>query len=186
MTPAEREFALKELDGSQERLLGIVRGLSREQLEYRTAPERWSVAECLEHIIVVERLMFETLGDRAQQAPDPSKHGDWEGRDKALAKQMVLGRKEPKQSPAMFRPTGRWPTEKLPQEFEAVRGRTREFSATSGDLRSCLLVHPVLGQLDGYQWLLIVAGHCERHRLQVEEVIASASFPRPSERKSAS
>lgn len=107
MTPAEREFALKELDGSQERLLGTVRGLSREQLEYRTAPERWSVAECLEHIIVVERFMVETLEDRVQQAPDPSKHGDWEGRDKALAKQMVVGRKEPKQSPAVFRPTGR-------------------------------------------------------------------------------
>lgn len=183
MTPAEREFALQELDGSRERLLGTVRGLSREQLEYRAAPERWSVAECLEHIIVAERLMFEALAGRMQQAPGPSKHGDWEGRDEALTKQMITGRKEPKQAPEVFRPAGRWPTEKLLPEFEAVRGRTRAFCATSsGDLRSCFLVHPVLGRLDGYQWLLIVARHCERHRLQVEEVIASAGFP-PAEQE---
>jgi hypothetical protein len=173
MTPAERVSALKELDGSRERLLGTVRGLSGEQLEYRTAPERWSVAECLEHIIVVERFMLQTLQDRMQLVPDPSKHSDWEGRDEALTKQMIAGRKEPKQSPELFRPTGRWPTEKLLLEFEATRGRTCEFSATSsGDPRSCFLVHPVLGQLDGYQWLLIIARHCERHRLQIEEVIA--------------
>jgi uncharacterized damage-inducible protein DinB len=183
MTPAEREFALKELDGSRERLLGTVRGLSREQLEYRAARERWSVAECLEHIIVVERLMFQALEGRMQQAPDLSKHGDWEGQDEALTKQMIVGRKKRKLSPEVFRPTGRWPTKKLLPEFEAVRSRTREFSATfSSDLRSCFLVHPVLGRLDGYQWLLIVARHCERHRLQVEEVIASSGFP-PAEQK---
>jgi hypothetical protein len=184
MTPAERKFALMELDGSRERLLGTVRGLSRQQLEYRTAPARWSVAECLEHIIVVERLMFETLEGRMQQSPDSSRHGDWEGRDEALTKQMIVGRKQPKQAPEVFRPTGRWPTEKLLPEFEGVRGRTREFSATfSGDLRSCFLAHPVIGQLDGYPWLLVVARHCERHRLQVEEVIASAGFRPQSQKK---
>lgn len=184
MTPAEREFAMKELDGSRERLLRTVRGLSREQLEYSTAPERWSVAECLEHVILVEKLMFEALENRMQQAPGPSEHGDWEGQDEALTKQMTAGRKKPKESPELFRPTGRWPVEKLLREFEAIRGRTREFSATSSaDLRSCFLVHPVLGRLDGYQWLLIVARHCERHLLQIEEVIASAGVPRQSKKK---
>ena len=43
MTPEEREFALKELDGSREGLLGSLRGLSREQLAFAPRPTvgRW-------------------------------------------------------------------------------------------------------------------------------------------------
>jgi hypothetical protein len=48
MTPADREFALKGLDDRRKRLLATLRRLSREQLEYRQAPDRWSVAENLE------------------------------------------------------------------------------------------------------------------------------------------
>jgi hypothetical protein len=29
-----------------------------------------------------------------------------------------------------------------------------------------------------YQWLLLIAGHCDRHRVQSEEVMASPGFPR--------
>jgi DinB superfamily len=178
MTPPEREFALKELDGSRERLLGAMRELSRQQLEYKTASERWSVAECLEHIIVVEKFLLEGLQSLAQQAPDPSKCSDWKGRDEAFTKR-IAGRERRVQASEAVCPTGRWPIENLLPEFEAIRARVREFAVTSpGDLRSCFGMHPVMGQIDGYQLLLNVAAHCDRHRVQGEEVIASAGFPR--------
>ena len=55
MTSAERELALQNLAESRERLLRMANGLTREQLHYRPATERWSVAECLEHIVMPSR-----------------------------------------------------------------------------------------------------------------------------------
>jgi hypothetical protein len=32
--------------------------------------------------------------------------------------------------------------------------------------------------MDGYQWILLVAGHTERHVLQIEEVKREAGYPK--------
>jgi hypothetical protein len=83
------------------------------------------------------------------------------------------------QAPEVLVPTGRWPGEQLLQEFEAARRQTREFVAsTQADLRRHFFKHPVFGELDSYQWLLLIVAHCDRHRAQSEEVIASPGFPR--------
>jgi hypothetical protein len=181
MTPAERESALKGLDDSRQRLLGAVRGLSREQLEYRPSADRWSVAECVEHIILVETYVLEELEGLVKQTPDSSRRSDWEGRDVPLVKR-VAARVNRLRAPEGFRPNGRWPIEKLAPEFEAARARSREFVASlEGDLRSRLYLHPALGEIDAYQCILLIAGHCDRHRAQSEEVMWTSGFPGQSE-----
>jgi hypothetical protein len=179
MTPAERELALQGLDDSRERLLGAMRGLSREQFHYRTAPERWSVAECVEHIILVETFLLGRLQALLQQAPDSAKRSAWEGRDGPLMKKVAEDRVSRFQAPEIFRPTGRWPIEKLAPEFEGARALSRNFAASvQGDLRCRFFPHPLFGDLDCYQWILLLASHCDRHRAQGEEVMASPGFPR--------
>ncbi len=180
MTAADREFALKTLDVSRERLVAAVRGLSREQLEFRPAADRWSVAENLEHVIVAETFVLGTLQRLVQQAPERSRRGRWEGRDELLAKRVAEDRENLAQSPEVFRPTGRWPLEKLVPEFTVARALTREFAAsTQEDLRARFFRHPAaaIGEIDSYQWLLLIGAHCDRHRAQSEGVIASFGFP---------
>jgi hypothetical protein len=46
------------------------------------------------------------------------------------------------------------------------------------DLRAHVVAHPALGPLDGYQWILTVAAHTERHTKQILEVKADTRFPR--------
>ena len=58
MTSAERELLLKNLAESRERLLRMAKNLSREELHYRPAPGRWTVAECVEHIVTVEKRLL--------------------------------------------------------------------------------------------------------------------------------
>jgi hypothetical protein len=185
MTPADREFALKGLDDSRERLLGTVRGLSREQLEYRPAPDRWSVAENLEHIILAEKFVLGRLEGPVRQTPDLSQHSSWEGRDEPLVKKLAEERVDRFQAPEALRPIGRWPIEKLVAEFEAARALSREFAAsTQADLRSRFFRHPApaVGDIDGYQLLLLIGAHCARHCAQGEEVMASPGFPRRNPR----
>lgn len=174
MTRADREFALKGLDDSRERLLRAVRGLSSEQLGCRPAPGRWSVAENLEHVIVAERYVLSRVEGLVHEAPNPSKRSAWHGMDEPLVRKVAEERTDLGQAPEAFRPVGRWPLEKLVPEFEAARALSREFAAsTQGDLRRRFFRHPVLGgELDTFQWLLLIGAHCDRHCTQIERMMA--------------
>lgn len=177
MTSAERELALQNLAESRERLLRVTQNLTREQLHFRPAPERWSVAECLEHIVMVEKRLLERIQTTLEKAPDAARRSVLEGRDDALVAGTVA-RELRFQAPEILLPTGRVPDEQLLPEFEAARQRSQEFAAgTQADLRGRVFKHPALGDLDLYQWLLMIAAHCDRHRAQSEEVIASEGFP---------
>ena len=177
MTSAERELLLKNLAESRERLLQMAKNLSREELHYRPAPGRWTVAECLEHIVTVEKRLLGAIQKTLETAPDSSKRSAMEGKDDALIGGLVA-RVTRFQAPEAVLPTGRWPDEQLLQEFEAARLQTRDFAAiTTADLRRHFFKHPIIGELDLYQWLLLIAGHCDRHRVQSEEVMASPGFP---------
>jgi uncharacterized damage-inducible protein DinB len=178
MTSAERESLLKNLAESRERLLRMALDLSREQLHFRPAPGRWTVAECLEHIAFVEGRLLGLVQKLLETPPDPSKRSAMEGKDDMLVADLV-GRVTRFQAPDYVAPTGRWPDEQLMKEFEAARRQTRDFAAsTQANLRQHFYNHPIFGDLDMYQWLLLIAAHCDRHRAQSEEVIASPGFPR--------
>jgi|SRR5579872_5248070 len=178
MTPAERERVISYLNQSRENLLNIASRLSPTQLQFKPAADRWSVAGCIEHIIVVEDRIFQRIAGALQQPIDESRHSAFEGRDEALV-EKVVSRAERVQAPEAIHPTGRWPLDRLPSEFELVRGRSLDFATQTGaELRRHFAPHPMLGEFDCYQWLLMIGAHGERHRAQAEEVIASANFPR--------
>jgi uncharacterized damage-inducible protein DinB len=178
MTTAERELLLKNLVESRERLLRMAQGLSREQLHYRPEVGRWTVAECLEHIVTVEARLLDRIQKTLETDPDPSRRSAMEGNDDAIANGAA--RREVRfQAPQALVPIGRWPDAQLLEEFEAARHQTRDFAAgTQANLRQHCFKHPVFGDLDLYQWMLLIPAHCDRHRTQSEEVMASPGFPR--------
>lgn len=180
MTDAQREALLTTLVESRERLLRMAQGLSREQLHYRPAPGRWTVAECVEHIITVESRVLGRIQKSLEKGPEFSKRSAMEGQDEKIAA-GAAARVARFQAPEILEPTGRWTDDQLLQEFTAAREQSREFVATTqADLRRHFFPHPIFGDLDLYQWVLMIAAHCDRHRAQSEEVMASPGFPRDS------
>ena len=178
MTSAERESLLKNLAESRERLLRVAQGLSREQLHYRPTPGRWTVSECVEHIATVERRVLGSIQKTLETGPDSSKRSAMEGKDDAMVA-GVAGRVVRFQAPEFLVPTGRCPDDQLLKEFEGARRQTQEFAAgTRADLRRHFYKHPVFGELDLYQWLLLISAHSERHTAQIEEVKADPNFPK--------
>lgn len=175
MTSAERERASSYLVETRENLLRTARNLSPTQLRYKPAPDRWSVAECLEHITVTEGFILGNINKTLQQAADGSTSGMG---DDGMVK-MVVDRSTRIQGPEFLMPTGRWAHDRLLDEFESARKRTAEFVVTTNvQLRQHGFPHPMFGALDCYQWLLLIGAHGERHRAQAEEVIAHPGFPR--------
>jgi hypothetical protein len=177
MTPEERQKAAAFLDETRENMLRAAKGLSAAQLQYKPAPDRWSVAECLEHAALVETLVLGNIHNAIQEAPGSPKT---DLTDEALVR-MVTDRSGRAQAPVRIAPTGKIPCDQVVGEFEAARKRMSEFVAsTNVSLRQFAFPHPRFGQVDCYQWVLLTAGHGDRHRKQVEEVIADAGFPRPA------
>jgi uncharacterized damage-inducible protein DinB len=175
MTSAERERAIADLRESRQRLLDVTRRLSPSQLAYKPAPDRWSVAECIEHVILVESAVLGMIQKSVAQPGDSPTSG---AADEVLVAQAT-DRSRALNAPDRLAPTGRFAHHELLPEFEATRKRTAEFAATTdADLRRGAAPHPVFGSLDCYQWLLLIPAHGERHRAQVEEVMASPEFPR--------
>lgn len=180
ITADERKRLTQYLEDTRERLLRSPRSLTPEQLDYKPAPDRWSVAEILEHLAVAESRVLPRIEEVLRGTPDSTKRSAWEGRDEALL-QFIATRAPRVQAPDPIQPIGRWRGEELFKQLEAVRLRTSEFAATTNaGLRRYFSSHPVLGELDCYQWLLITGAHFERHCAQVEEIMADANFPRPT------
>lgn len=175
MTAAEREQAIAHLERTRERMLQTARSLSREQWQYKPASAQWSIAEIVEHVAFVEGRIQAGIRKALGQ---PATTCERALKDDELV-QKVVGRTRRMKAPEAVVPTGRWPVEQLLPEFEMARKRSIEFvQTTDAPLRQHSYPHPFFGELDCYQWLLIIAFHSERHRLQVEEVMAAPEFPR--------
>jgi hypothetical protein len=152
-------------------------GLTPQQLQYRPDASRWSVAENLEHITLVEQNILAGLARTLQQPPAPEKKS-------AVTDEQLLanfGRVvQPLTAPERLLPTSRWPLANLLNEFDAARQRTIEFATTAADtkeLRRYFMPHPFFGELDCYQWFVLTASHSARHCNQCAAIRESAGFP---------
>jgi hypothetical protein len=175
ISPAEREFAIEQMDQTRDALLRLLGGLSPEQLLCRTDPARWSIAENVEHLMLVEKRLVKAI-DKILQGPlDPSRCCAMSDADVVRTITRV---EQALESPPHFQPELRWPPETLALEFRNIRQGSRDFASTvNGDLRRHFILHPFYGDFDCYQWLLVIGAHCHRHTTQSEAVKTSPNFP---------
>ena len=69
LTKAERKRAEKEIKAAHKQLKKSIGKLTDEQLRWKPAPERWSAAECAEHLIVSEELIVKLIQERILKMP---------------------------------------------------------------------------------------------------------------------
>ncbi len=172
MNPDERAFALELLLARQRSLIATISSLSSEQWSYRAAEGRWTPAECVEHIVLVEASVFDKLEVAAGSPPaEAAAKALAEGKD-SLILRAVPDRRRRAVAPESFRPREVRTLAGAIGRFGETRGRTVEFTrSTTANLRDVVWPHPFLKELDGVQWLLFTAAHGERHRLQIEETL---------------
>ena len=181
MTTDEREFVVEELRASEARLVEVVRDVTPAQAMYRTGPERWSIAEVLEHLVVWESFMLGAVRGALDRPQEPEKRGAVAGKD-SLVLGLAASRDKPLKSREAAQPTGRWSDfGEMMAEFRARRARTVEFAETTqADLRSHFFAHVTFGDLDCYQWLVAMGQHTLRHVGQIEEIMRVLPDGRPA------
>ena len=156
-----------------------VAGLSPPQLAFRPAPDRWSIAETAEHVILAEVGSSKLMRGRMIRESTPADllaataGGDERIDGRLLVRAGVLP------APDFVMPTGRWPTAvEMVDVFHESRQATITFlSTTPLDLATYAAPHPALGPLTGLQWAYFLVRHCLRHVDQIDEVKATAGYP---------
>ena len=179
METQERQYLVEHLDASEARLLQLTEGLTAEQWHYKEAPGRWSIAENIEHCILVENAIGASVRQALASPAQPDKMAAVAPKDPyAKGADNALGRKI--EAAAPFQPTGRWSApDELRAELRKVRARSLVFvRETEANLRQHIFPHQALGDLDCYQWLVIQAQHGERHAKQIDAVKAGAGYPK--------
>src|SRR5262245_27373107 len=161
------------------RFISSINGLSETQENFRPAPDRWTIAENVEHISIVNsgflRLTYKLL-KQAEAAPRPAR-GNLQMSALTLTDNgELLGKME---APEIVRPKGDVPVaQSISKNQQAIDDLFKlQPRLDSIDLSELNWPHPMLGQLNLYQWLLLLGEHVERHRLQIETVKSSAHFP---------
>lgn len=184
LTDAEFADLVREMDESQALLLGLITGLTDEQWNFKPKPDRWSVAECTEHIVRSERALLDFAQNAMKNPPDP----EWYTRtkDKAEFLRRVMPNRNPggvggAQAPMEIRPTEHWSRARAIEEFYKIHGVVRAYIETMPrEVKNRTFEHPfpIFNWLNAYDWLLYVPLHTVRHSRQIIEVQSDPNYPK--------
>jgi hypothetical protein len=175
MTPEERETALEQLEASRRAYLDALEPLSEAQWSFRTGPDRWSIAECAEHLVAAEVAIPKLLAGARRQPEAPGGRPS----DEAV-RRRIRDRSRRDEAPERIRPKGRFAgrAETLAAFAERRAANIAFVRTTQSDLRGLFFPHPFAGEIDGYQWVLTLSAHGERHLEQIAEIRLDAAFPK--------
>ena len=177
ITDRERETALALLARSRTAVLKAVEGVSEEQARWKPAPERWSILEYVEHLAVSDDGLVALVKRSLEGTPHPETEEERKEREQKIRATTIP--RGVNRAPEHLKPVARFDSlADAVAAFLAARERTIEFArSTTDDLRSHFVPHPVLGQMDGYQWVCGNARHAESHAAHVVEIRGMAEFP---------
>ena len=174
---ADRAALIAELKRTEAHFLESVSGLSEAQWNYKPAPDRWSIAECAEHIAAAEPMIRSMIADSLKQDLPADQVGS--SHMDELLKKGLVDRSQKFKAPEPLIPTNRYSTPAGAIEaFKKERAETIALASGDADLRARGSKHFIFGPLDAYGWFLFQSGHSERHTLQIEEVKTTAGYPK--------
>jgi hypothetical protein len=173
ITHEERAHAIRLLHDSENELLELTSGLTDAQWTWQAAPDRWSVQQIAEHLVLGETVMLAKVAEALAAPLNP----DWEEQD--ARKTRFLGRVLPDRShkataPAPLQPHHHWTREETIARYQEGRARTLQFvEEVDRPMKAQSAEHPfpVFNMLNAYHWLLYIPLHNARHNQQIAEAL---------------
>ena len=176
-TQADKDKAVAYLATTKKGVLDATKGLSEAQWNFKAAPDKWSVAQCTEHIAAAEDFVRGMIVEKVMKAP-PAPDRDIAKLDAGVMA-MIPDRSTKAQAPEPLVPTNRFGSpEGSLKHFVESRVTTEDFLKKTPDLRAHAADSPLGSKLDAYEWVLFIAAHSQRHTKQIEEVKADPNFPK--------
>jgi hypothetical protein len=175
----ERKTAISLMKDTRAEVLKSIKGLSETQLNYKAVPDNWSVKECMYHIAISEKNLWDALEGAMKTPANPEKRSEIKMTDDQLIA-MMKNRGFKVKTVEPFEPKNT-PYKSLDEAIEDFKRRRADhikyMKSTTEDLRNHVIQMP-FGWLDCYQLCLMMASHTNRHMQQIEEVKMDAGFPK--------
>ena len=174
----ERKTATSLLKDTRTDVLKSLKGLSDAQLNFKADPDRWSVKDCMYHIAITEKDLWDMLEGSMKVAPNPEKRSEIKVTDDQLIK-MMEDRSTKVKTAAPFEPQNT-PYKSFDEAVESFKSSRTDhikyMKSTTEDLRNHVVQMP-FGSIDCFQLCLMMASHSNRHTQQINEVKADPNFP---------
>jgi hypothetical protein len=165
------------VEDKRKELLQSFAGVPGDRLCRRASADGWSVAENLDHLSIVEAGIARLITKRAGRAREAGlgQENSTESVLTSFDQQRAKLDNTVMQAPATVLPRTnvdfKEALDGLERSREALRAAVLGASGLSlGEIKH---THPLLGELDLYQWLIFVGQHEGRHRKQIERTLNS-------------
>jgi uncharacterized damage-inducible protein DinB len=156
---------------AQRALLSAADAVAADQWKTRPSDGKWSAAELVAHLMMVERAVV-AKADRVAQHP-PKRVSLLKRIHIPMA--LVESRWIRRKSPVPVQPEMLGDKEVMLAELRNVRERSLAFleETRNRNLAEYCWAHPALGTLNTYEWMQFIASHEVRHTKQMREIVAS-------------
>ncbi len=170
MQPVDSEFLIQHLRESKAELQAVLRDVAENEWFASPGAGRWSVGQCAEHIVTVGQRILGLLGRMQEMAAT-----EYDAAASARKDKLVLGvadRETRVKAPDALEPQSRIKNQEAAlTEYGAVHDELEGIAKRAPEwLRGRFIPHPILNDMDGYQWLLAISGHTRRHVAQIAEI----------------
>lgn len=167
------------LDETRARLVETAHAMNPTFAQIRPRDEEWSAAENLSHLAAVEQSVLRLVAKAIEESRDIELGVD-ESAESVLGSldRFRVASGVPKViAPERIAPEPNASVADSLASLTATREQLREFMLGCGDLNLSAIKrpHPMLRDLNLYQWVLFVAQHEERHRQQIEGALAAVT-----------
>jgi len=169
MAPPERSAIVEILEDSRADFHAAVDGVSELDAKLCPAPGRWSVLECVEHIVISESRLLGWLENPIVDSAPPA------NKEKEAKLLSLANRTQRVEAPEPSRPTGRFATlAEAMEQFDSARAGSIRFAESRGaGLYTLAAKHPFFGLCNGQEVMLLMATHARRHATQIREIRAA-------------
>lgn len=180
ITKKEKKFATKFLKETREQVFEAVKDLSEAQLKFKPADDSWSVEDCLKHIAITEQALWGMLDGNLKQPATPEKRSEIKISDEDIIKKVEdRSTKVKTYDPMKPENTPFKSAAEALASFKQNREKLIEYTKnTTTDLRNHIVSGLPFGAIDGYQFILFISAHSNRHMQQIIEVKANPNFPK--------
>jgi len=168
------EEVLNYLDSERADLFAAVELVPTELRDQQPGPDRWSVAQVLQHLVMIEKRIGMGMTKWVSDAVAGNLGPETETSSvmSTLPLDLIVDRSKRRNAPEEVRPAGDLDAASAWTALEQTRAQLRA-AVLPGDglaLGEVIQPHPVLGPINLYQWLLFLGSHEARHTAQVREI----------------
>jgi uncharacterized damage-inducible protein DinB len=162
-------------DKIRERTRELVASLTDEQTAALPDGEKWTIAEIIEHMAIVQEGITRISAKLLTKAQAAGKSSDGAARlSETFAAKAAEARTLKFEAPEQVRPTGNQSIEESLRKMDAACDELEKLRPLfeSVECSDYKFPHPFFGDLTAHEWLALVGGHEAKHLQQIEKRLA--------------